>query len=196
MGVVSEPTPRTERIVRRNRPVHVARRDAYVERATELLIMPLEHMDTGARIGHVGRVIHLLEKALAEAELAARGGTVSQIEQDFAHFLHLILANVRSADAFLENQAHLESDEHSFLTKFLGIGPDEIALAAMNYQRLSIEVLAALWQMLRLMHVPYHTLQQKNQGEFDEADRGRYQTAYQHLRGELHETPPEGTAEG
>ncbi len=192
MVPVSEPHSTTDRMVRRNRPVHVARRDACVERATELLIMPLEHMDTGARIGHVGRVIHLLEKALAEAELAARGGTVSEIERDFAHFLHLILANVRSADAFLENQAHLESDEHSFLTKFLGIGQDEIALSAMNYQRLSIEVLAALWQMLRLMHVPYHALQQKNQSEFDEPDRGRYQTAYQHIRGELQALPAGG----
>lgn len=191
---MSDTSPRIRGIARRNRPVHVARRDACVERAAELLIMPLEHMDTGARIGHVGRVIHMLEKALSEAELAARGGPVSQIEQDFAHFLNLILANVRSADAFLENQAHLESDEHSFLTKFLGIGPDEIALSAMNYQRLSVEVLAALWQMLRLMHVPYHTLQQKNQGEFDEADRIRYQTAYQQLRGELQAQPAPGTA--
>ncbi|MBM4154796.1 MAG: hypothetical protein FJ221_07165 [Lentisphaerae bacterium] len=181
--------PRVRGIARRNRPVHVARRDACVERATEMLIMPLEHMGTGARIDHVSRVIHLLEKALGEAELAARGGAVSPVEQDFTHFLNLILANVRSADAFLDHQAHLESDEHSFLTKFLGIGPDEIALAAMNYQRLSVEVLAALWQMLRLMHVPYHTLQQKNQGEFDEADRARYQTAYQHLRAELQARP-------
>ena len=187
MGSVSDTIHKAEGIVRRNRPVHVARRDACVERAAELLIMPLEHMDTVARIEHVGRVIHLLETALLEAELAARGGAVSQVERDFTHFLQLILANVRSADAFLDNQAHLESDEHSFLTKFLGISRDEIALSAMNYQRLSVEALAGLWQMLRLMHVPYHALQQKNQGEFDEPARGRYQAAYQQVRGELQE---------
>ncbi len=189
MAVMSEPIHHPGQIVRRNRPAHVARRDACVERAAELLIMPLEHMDTGARIGHAGRVIELLEKALQEAELAARGGGVCQMERDFSHFLRLILANVRSAEAFLDNQSHLESDENSFLTKFLGTGQDEVAIAAMNYKRLSNEVLSGLWQMLRLMHVPYRALQQRNQGEFDEPARERYQAAYQHMRGELHGDP-------
>ena len=171
--------------VRRNRPVHVARRDACVERAAELLATPLEPMDTPARISHVARIIRLLETALAEAELAGRGGSLAKIEQDFTHFLQLILDNVRSADAFLDNQAHLESDEHSFLTKLLGIGPDEVAVSAMNYRRLSSEVLAGLWQMLRLMHVPYRAVQQENRAQFDEAALERYELAYAAMRREL-----------
>ncbi len=186
---VSETSSGADVIVRRNRPVHAARRDVCVERAAELLTMPLEHLDTDARIGHVGRIILLLETALHQAELAGRGGGVSQVENDFTHFLRLILANVRSAEAFLSNQTHLESDEHSFLTQLLGIGHDEIVLSAMNYRRLSMEVLAGLWQMLRLMHVPYRALQSQNQAEFDAASRERYQSAAHQLREELAAQP-------
>lgn len=147
--------------------------------------MPMEHLDTDARLGHVGRVILLLETALQQAELAERGGGVSKVEHDFTHLLRLILANVRSAEAFLANQTHLESDEHSFLTQLLGIGHDEIVLLAMNYRRLSMEVLAGLWQMLRLMHVPYRAMKSQNQTEFDAAAQERYQSATRRLREEL-----------
>jgi len=60
----------------------------------------------------------------------------------------------------------------------------------MNYRRLSMEVLAGLWQMLRLMHVPYRAMQSQNQAEFDAASRERYQSAARHLREELAAQPP------
>lgn len=169
----------------RNRPVHAARRDTCVERAAELLSGSLESADIGERIARVDRVIDLLQDALREAELATRGDGISDIERDFTRFLQIILANVRSAEAFLNNQSHLESDDQSFLTRFLGIAHDEVAMSAMNYQRMSSEVLMGLWQMLRLMHGPYHALKERNHIEFDGDARSRYQLAYEARRTEL-----------
>jgi len=176
--------------IRLNRPVHAARRDAVVERAVELLALPVDHLDIAGRIDHVRRIIRLLERALGEAELAVRGGGVPRLELEFTRFLRLLLDNVRSAAALLENQAQLESAESSFLRDFLGIPREEIELSAMNYRRLSIEVLAGLWQLLRLLHIPYSQLRRENRGEFDASQAERYESAYRAMRSEVAEAEP------
>lgn len=165
-------------VVGRNRPAHLARRDACVERAAELLSTPLEAMDTAARIGHTGNVIALLESAARHARLASRASAPGPQEQEFQRFLDLILNNVRSAHAFLKNQAHLESEEQSFLESFLGIPPDEMRLAAANNRRHSEDMTAGLWQFMRMMYIPFRTLKQANIADLDESARERYERAY------------------
>ena len=168
-----------------NRAVHLARRDACVERAMELLYFPIESMGTHERIAHVGNVIALLECALEHATRAGGSDRAIAKEHDFRHFLLLILGNVESVYAFLKNQEHLESEEHSFLTQFLGISEDEVTLSATNYHRRAEDMLMGLWQVLRMAHGPYRSLQQQNTSAFDESDRERYQRAYLSFREEL-----------
>lgn len=179
------PPSSTSDPVRLNRPVHVARRDAYVERAVDLMSQSADHGDVAAQIRHVRRVIGLLEAALEEAELAARGGDIPKIERDFMHFLEVALGNVRSAAAMMENQLELEAAEHSFLVGYLGVAQDEVALIATNYRRLSADVLAALWHLLGMLPVPYRALREENSREFDEDARVRYRVAYDSIREEL-----------
>lgn len=172
-------------IGRRNRPAHLARRDACVERAAELLSSSLESMDTAARIAHVGQVIALLESAASHATLARGTAEPGDQEGNFLHFLELILNNVRSAHAFLKNQAHLESEEHKFLESFLGVPADEMMLSATNYRRRSEDMVAGLWHFLRMMHVPYSALKVANMAALDPTAKERYQRAYGIYREEL-----------
>ena len=166
-----------ESLPSQNRPVHLARRDTSVERAAEMLNVPLDPLSTAERLDYIGREIELLEGAVNHARLAGRSGGVSQREKDFLHFLVLILGNVQSAHAFLRNQAHLESEEHSFLTHYLGIAEDEVDLTATIFRRRSEDIIAGLWQLLRMAHGPYRMLQAENLAEMDETGRSRYETA-------------------
>jgi len=173
-----------------NRSVHLGRRDALVERAVELLGQPVDHLEVGGRLQHVRTVMEYLERALREQELAARGHPVAELERDFIRFLRLMLDNVRSAAAFLEQQAHLEASEDSFLSSFLGVSRDEITLSAINYRRLALDVLSGLWQLLRLLYVPYRKLRELNDSELSDEDRARYQLAHETLGEELRASAP------
>ena len=168
-----------------NRPVHLARRDACVERAVELLYSPVQDMGTSARTDHVGSVIRLLEVALRHADLAARSPRTTPEEKDFVHFLRLILRNSESIRSLIQNQAHLESDDHCFLGHFIGASQDEASLSAVNYQRQAEDMLAGLWQAMRLSHAPYRGLQQQNLEALDAAERERYERAYASFRREV-----------
>jgi hypothetical protein len=55
-----------------NRPIHLARRDAFFERAAELLYQPVAELDATARLEHVSRVLQLLSTAQQHATFATR----------------------------------------------------------------------------------------------------------------------------
>ncbi len=171
--------------VRRNRPVHIGRRDALVERAVALLSTPTESLDLVQRIAHAEKIMALIERALRESALANRSGEAPPMERDFAHFLQLLLENVRSAAAFLKSTVQLESREQTFLQEYLTVAREEVELAAMNYRRLSADVFGGLWQMLRLLPIPYRALQETARETFGPEDIERYRLAYEGLRSEL-----------
>lgn len=168
-----------------NRPIHLARRDAYVEKAFELLNLPISALDTETRIRHIHRVADLLKSGLHHVIAVADAPNADPLEGDFQRFLKLIIQSVQSLGAFLGNQAHLESEDQSRMARFLGVSEDEIALAAVNYQRRSEDMVESLWQMLRMGNMSYRALRQRNLDQYDAEDRQRYQRAYDTLREEL-----------
>lgn len=167
-----------------NRPVHLARRDAYFERAVELLYMPVQEMDANARLSHVEKVLSLLKTAQQHAFFATRSPATPQQEHDFLHFLQLIAHNLQSAQSMTQHQSHLEGEE-SFLSQFLGAKPEECALPALHYRRRADDILQGLWHLLRLAHKPYRELQQRNQAMLSDSERDRYKRAYGIFREEL-----------
>jgi len=168
-----------------NRPVHLARGDAFLERAIELIYSPRQDLDLAARLRQAERVHELLDSALRHVKLAGRARQVSSKETQFVHFLEVVRQSVRSVQALLQNQALFETSERSFLAQFLGDGNQEALLSALNFQRSSEGMVQGLWQLLRLAHTPYRALQQQQQEEMDESDRTRYQTAYVCFRAEV-----------
>ncbi|MBN1268958.1 MAG: hypothetical protein JXB04_05180 [Kiritimatiellae bacterium] len=169
-----------------NRPVHLARRDCFFERAVELLYMPMQEMDTAARLARVERVLALLKTAENHADFAVRSARATDKERDFLHFLKLILQSVLSAHAMMLHQAHLEAEE-SFLCQFLNTRPEDSALPAMAYQRRSEDILQGLWHVLRLAHSPYRALQDETLNAMSDADRERYRKAGDSFKRELDE---------
>lgn len=164
-----------------NRPIHLARRDVFFERAVELLYTPLQNLTTAERIIHAEVIISLLKTAESHAFFAIQSsGTVAQ-ETDFLRFLKLISDNVQSAHAMMQHQLHLEAEE-SFLCQFLSATPEQCVLPAMHYQRRAEDILQGLWNILQLAHTAYRNLQQTNLDSLTEEEKGRYRKAYDSFR--------------
>lgn len=168
-----------------NRPVHLARRDASFERALELLNVPAGETSSADQLGRVRQAIDLMHSALDHARLAGRAGAVVEQEQDFIRYLGLVIRNIESAAAFLENEAHLVSEDHSFLTRFLGVGAEESGLTALNYRRWGHDILMGLYQQIRMAHGPYRALQQINARALSPDEQSRYAVAFESFQKDL-----------
>lgn len=170
----------------KNRPVHLARRDVYFERAVQLLYVPVQMETLNGRLHHVEHVLDLLDHASDHAASAEGSLVQNQREGDFLHFLQLIFENVRSVHAMFLNQMHLDEEE-SFLYKFLAADPNNTPgnMPALDYSRRAEDILKGLWDILRQALAPYRTLQRSTLAAFTADDRSRYQSAYDTLRSEL-----------
>lgn len=178
-----------------NRPIHLARRDVHFERAVELLYMPIQELDTAARIRHVEKILSLLKSAQHHAFLATKSAGTTRAEQDFLRFLNLISNNVQSAHSMMLHQTHLEGEE-GFLCQFLSASPDECALPALHYRRRADDILQGVWHLMRLAHRPYRDLQRANTQALSEEELARYRRAYESFRAEVSDRfPAEATAE-
>lgn len=167
-----------------NRPVHLARRDVYFERAVDILYAPVQENGIASRLKHVDTVLNLLKKSEWHASLTAHSSQATRREQDFQRFLALIAQNVQSAHAMMSNQMHLEEAE-SFLWQFLGAGQEGRSLPALAYGRRADDILQGLWHVLRLGLAPYRMLQQENLEGMTELEKERYLVASKRLREEL-----------
>ena len=176
-----------------NRPIHLARRDVYFERAVELLYVPIQELGTEQRLQHVDRVLSLLKTAQEHASFAAKSIQKTDREQDFLRFLSLIFHNVQSAHAMIQHQSHLEREE-GFLCHFLKATAEECALPALHYRRRADDILQGVWHLLRLAHHSYHTMQKATTEGLGEADLARYRKAYQAFRVEIVARFPPETA--
>ena len=166
-----------------NRPIHLARRDAFYERGVELIYLPLQEMDTPTRIVHMRRVMDVLATARKHAFFASRSPKAFARELDFLHFLELIYDNVTSMHSMMEHQTHLEAAE-SFLCQFLNTSREECHLPAMHYRRRAEDLMGGLWQLLRLSHAPYRALQKEFKESAEEKESVRYTKAFGSFRQE------------
>lgn len=174
-----------------NRPVHMARRDAFFERAMDLLNAPTDALDAESRLAHMGRVLKLLEAAEHHGTFAVKSPSATEAERDFLHFIGLIRHNVQSAQAMIQHQSHFEREE-GFLCQFLNAAPDECVLPAMHYRRRADDIFQGLWHLLRLAHGPYRALQQTACASLDEGERERYERAGRSAREEMEVPGPGG----
>ncbi|MBU1694282.1 MAG: hypothetical protein KKC51_10000 [Verrucomicrobia bacterium] len=164
-----------------NRPVHLARRDVFFERAAEILYSPLQHLPTAQRIERVEMILALLKISERHAFFAIQASKALPREHDMLRFLRLIYDSVQSAHSMMQHQLHLEAEE-SFLCQFLTATPEQCVLPALHYQRRAEDILQGLWNVLQLAHTAYRALQQANQGQFQADEQERYRLAYDSFR--------------
>ncbi len=166
-----------------NRPIYLARRDAFYERGIELLYLPIQEMDTEKRIDLLKKVLAVLGIARRQAFFASRSLNRLSHEPDFLRFLELIHDNVKSMLSMMEQQEHLEASE-SFLCQFLKTSREQCQLPASHYRRRAEDLMNGLWQLLRLAHGPYRGLQEEFKKDARPNEWERYQKAFSSFREE------------
>jgi hypothetical protein len=175
-----------------NRAVHLARRDAFFERAMDLLCQPVEALGTEARAVHIRHVHDALRKAHDHAAFALKGTTPLQQELDFVRFLELKARNTESALAMLQHQLEFEKEE-GFLSKFLAACREETMLPAQQYRRRAEDILQGMWHLVRRAQSNYTALSRLNQDALPADQKGRYRRAYRSFQNEALSRFPNST---
>ena len=168
-----------------NRPVHLARRDACVTRAAEMLHASSLGRGVASRSTQVERLERLLACAVEHATLATRSGQGSETETALVRFLRLVHHNAQSVQALMANQAHIESENHNFLARLLGEDQEEAALSALHCRRSAEDMLLGLRQILQMAYGPLVALQRTSLEKMNDADRERYKKAHASFTDEM-----------
>lgn len=166
-----------------NRAVHLARRDAFFERAMDLLCQPIEALDAEARVEHVRHVYTALCKARDHAAFAVKWASTTEKERDFVRFLELKARNAESAIAMLQHQIELEKEE-GFLCQFLAASQEETLLPAQQYRRRAEDILQGMWHLVRRSQATYSKLSRLNREGLPIQEQDRYQRAYKSFQDE------------
>ncbi len=167
-----------------NRPVHLARRDACFERASDMLNCSVDEEANNDRQQHLRTILSLLTAAERHATFACKPEQAGERDRSFMNFLRLFASNVRALLDMTRQQGHLEEEE-SLLCQFLETSVEECALPAMHYRRRADDLLQGILHMLRLANGPYRRLQQENRAQMSAEDAARYQKAFKSFQTEL-----------
>lgn len=166
-----------------NRTIHLARRDAFFDRAIELLNQPFGDLDNPTRLKLTEIILQLLKTAETHAFFATRAGAMPR-ESDLLRLLKLIAHNVQSLHSMLQQQADLESDE-GFLCQLLGTTCEQCFLPAMQYARRADDILEGVCQILQLTHSTYRGMMQAARDSMSPEEQERYKHAYNCFRQEV-----------
>jgi len=167
-----------------NRPVHLARRDAYYEAAVELLNRPFHSMDLRERIRHTERSLALFKTAAHHGRFAGHSPQALPQEADFLRYMQLIIEQVGSLLAMTRQQSHFVLEE-CFLGQFLKAQPDELQLMPGHYQRRAEDIQEGLCHLLQMAYQPHHDLYEANLNGLIPEERTRYNQAYSSFRDDL-----------
>lgn len=165
-----------------NRPVHMGRRDVFLERASELFRRCLKEKTDNKRLQHIETTVYYLRSALEHAVLAAKSSHASPMEESFVLFIRMVLFYLHSALAIIENETQLENKK-SPLWKFLHQSGKDAPTA--DFARGGEQLLEDVSHLFRMVEEPCSSLQKSLVESMEDQDRTRYDRAYEDLKGHI-----------
>jgi len=162
-----------------NRPVHLGRRDVFLEKAMELFAECLQVLPVKKRLGHIDVVLYYVQSSLEPAAMAVKAERADPQEEALIVFLRLVYCYLHSARAMMENESQLDNSR-SPLWKFLH--RDGKTESSMNFTRSSEQLLQDVAHLFRMAEEPFRDLQKKVADAMTHEDRARYQLAYENLK--------------
>lgn len=171
-----------ENIYDTNRPVNLARRDAFLEKSFEIFRACLEDLPYKKRIQQIDASLYCLQSAVEHGALAANATHTSPFEPPFMLFIRMVLFDLYSVRVIMENE-HALKDRQSPLWQFLhhnGKTDDVVSFARDGGQLL--QDVAHLFDMAK---EPFRDIQAKLKEGMNDGDLKRYQLAYNGLKRHL-----------
>ena len=167
-----------------NRPVHLARRDAYFERAVELVSAQQNAYVPDIRIDLYEEILFLLRIAREHGFFAIREAGKNEKDEQFGKFIRLLEGNAMAVLSMMELKGMVENPEGSFFS-FLGANQASVALQAEEYQRRANDIVRSMLNTLRLAEEPFATLKEEYMAACREEDLARYKKAREHFTGQI-----------
>lgn len=166
-----------------NRPVHLARRDGFYEKATVLidrlaaLKTPEEQRQTAEKALFFFREAH---RHATAANLAEKTSLQSRL---FAEFLDMTIDNTLSITRMLRRQRVAETPDPS-LRQLLQSGDISEKMRG-HYRRCAAHILKGLTAILKAAEKPCHDLQQTSLAKMSSTDKARYEKARKYFDAEV-----------
>ena len=162
-----------------NRPVHLALRDIYYDRATFLLKDPglVSRLELNA--ADYEEILFLLRTAREHGYLAVRDDGKNKKDGQFCKFINMLTGNVKAVLSML-NLKHSVEVEGGFFFSFLEANHASVALQAEEYERRARDIICCMLNTLKLANTAFGGLKQANYDAFSEFERERYDKAVAH----------------
>ena len=171
-----------------NRPVHLALRDVYYERAVELLLSKQDGCVKAVCMSAYEEILFMLRTARKHAQFAIRGGGENELDHLFCEFMKVLSGNVKAVLSMLSLKETVEHAEGFFLSSGEA-NRASVALQAEEYVRRARDVLHSVRNTLDLAHGAYEELKASNEGQFNDDERERYERACRHHRERIKQRP-------
>lgn len=164
---------------KQNRPVHLARRDAYFEEANKLIHARHEQGKSEINIADYEEIIFLLRVARLHAIYSIRETGKNENDEQFYRFIDLLAGNVKAILSMLNLKGMVESSENS-IASFLGENKASIALQAEEYQRRANDFSCSILNTLKLAQDPIDQLKKENANALSPDETQRYAKSFDH----------------
>jgi len=165
--------------IEQNRPVHLALRDIYYERATGLL-QALEHKTVqGLDAADYEEILFLLRTSREHGRFAVRDNGKNEMDGQFCEFISLLAGNVKAVLSML-NLKHSVEAEDGFFFSFLDVNHASVALQAEEYERRARDIVRCMLDTLDLANGAYDELREANHDAFSDFEHERYDKATAH----------------
>jgi hypothetical protein len=162
-----------------NRPVHLARRDVFFDKAVaRIKMLPAQKQPTEQR-KLTEQALYLLREARRHAEAANLSEKTSTQNRLFVSFMDTAVDNTQSIAQMLRRQIAVEVPDNS-LDRFLG-SADTGAKMSGHHRRCAAHILKGLLLILQQAEKPFRDLRQTSLAKMTIVDKARYEKAFRHF---------------
>lgn len=165
-----------------NRPVHLARQDAFLEKATEVFRACLADAPYKQRAQQIDTTLDYLQSAIEHGSLAANTTHTSPLEAPFLLFIRMVLFDLYSVRVIMENE-HTLKDRKSPLWQFLHRNGK--ASEVVSFARGGEQLLQDVAHLFGMVEEPFRDIQKVLAESMNADDRARYKRAYDGLKSHL-----------
>ncbi|NLX26437.1 MAG: hypothetical protein GXY61_10855 [Lentisphaerae bacterium] len=171
-----------------NRPVHLARRDVYFEKAAELISNELHGQECGLKNERYEEILFMLRTARQHARFSIRNSGKNEHDEQFSLFINLLAGNVKAVLSMINLRKMVENSNGSSFS-FLGVNQASAGLQAEEYQRRAEDIVRSMQNTLKLAEEPFEQLKARNRSIASGEANERYEKARAHFSELVKEKP-------
>lgn len=162
-----------------NRPVHLARRDVFYEKAVVRIKTLSAQKQTAEQLKTAGQAFYLLREARRHAAAANLSEKTSTQNRLFMDYMNAVVENTHSIIRLLRRQISVDAPNNP-LDRFLN-STDTGAKMSVHYRRCAAHILKGLLLILKQGEKPFNDLRRTSLVKMTFADNARYEKAYHHF---------------